>query len=48
MNMKKQFDNRLIDLMVDSTSYLVRETNACCGYTQSDEISLTWYGLIDK
>lgn len=36
----KPFDMGLIDLMVETTKYLVEETNACIGYTQSDEISL--------
>ena len=36
------FDPRLSELMVRTTSWLARETNACAGYTQSDEISLLW------
>ncbi len=36
----KPFDMGLIDLMVATTKFLVEETNACIGYTQSDEISL--------
>lgn len=28
--------------MIDTTKFLVEETNARCGYTQSDEISLCW------
>ncbi len=39
----RPFDIRLSALMVDSTKYLVRETGATVGYTQSDEISLIWY-----
>ena len=29
--------------MIETTKYLVKETNANCGYVQSDEISLVWY-----
>jgi tRNA(His) 5'-end guanylyltransferase len=29
--------------MVETVKYLVKETNANCGYTQSDEITLVWY-----
>lgn len=39
----RPYDERLSNLMVDCTKYLVSETNACCGYTQSDEITLAWY-----
>jgi tRNA(His) guanylyltransferase len=39
----RPFDKRLSDLMVETTKYLVKETNANCGYTQSDEITLVWY-----
>lgn len=38
----RPFDRRLSDLMIDTTAFLVRETNAAVGYTQSDEISLAW------
>lgn len=41
--LKRPFDERLSKLMVDTTKYLVKETNANCGYTQSDEITLVWY-----
>lgn len=37
------YDKRLHQLMVDVTCYLVAETNALVGYTQSDEISLVWF-----
>ncbi len=37
------YDKRLIDLMTLTTKFLVKETNALVGYTQSDEISLIWY-----
>jgi tRNA(His) 5'-end guanylyltransferase len=38
--LERPFDARLSDLMVATTKYLVEESNALCGYTQSDEISL--------
>lgn len=41
--LKRPYDERLSRLMVDTTKYLVKETNANCGYTQSDEITLVWY-----
>lgn len=39
----RPYDGRLSGLFIDTTRYLVQETDACCGYTQSDEISLVWY-----
>ncbi len=39
----KPFDQRLIDIMIDVASYLLKETGARCAYTQSDEISLCWH-----
>jgi tRNA(His) guanylyltransferase len=41
--LQRPFDRRLSQLMIDTVKYLVRETNAACGYTQSDEITLAWY-----
>jgi tRNA(His) 5'-end guanylyltransferase len=41
--LKRPFDERLSNLMIETTKYLVKETNANCGYTQSDEITLVWY-----
>jgi len=41
--LERPYDKRLSDLMIKTTEYLVKETNANCGYTQSDEISLVWY-----
>lgn len=38
----RPYDERLSKLMVATTKFLVEETNANCGYTQSDEITLTW------
>ncbi len=42
-DMERPYDERFINLMVATTKWLVEETNACFGYTQSDEISLAWY-----
>jgi tRNA(His) guanylyltransferase len=39
----RPYDVRLHNLMVEVTKGLVEETNACIGYTQSDEISLLLY-----
>ena len=39
----KPFSLGLIDLMIETTKYLVEETNALIGYTQSDEITLLLY-----
>lgn len=39
----RPFDRRMADLMIETTRLLVAETGACCGYTQSDEITLAWY-----
>jgi tRNA(His) guanylyltransferase len=41
--LKRPYDERLSNLMVETTKYLVKETNANCGYSQSDEITLVWY-----
>lgn len=41
--LERPYDRRLSDLMIDTVKFLVRETNAACGYTQSDEITLAWY-----
>jgi tRNA(His) 5'-end guanylyltransferase len=38
----RPFDKRLSDLMIDTATFLVRETGAVVGYTQSDEITLAW------
>lgn len=37
------FDGKLLQAMVDTTLHLLCETNACMGYTQSDEITLAWH-----
>jgi tRNA(His) guanylyltransferase len=39
----RPFDERLSNLMVNVTNFLVEGSNACIGYTQSDEISLVFY-----
>lgn len=41
--MDRPFDRRMSDAMIETTVHLVRETGACMGYTQSDEISLAWH-----
>ena len=41
--LKRPFDERLSQLMIDLTKYLVEISNANCAYTQSDEITLVWY-----
>src|SRR5579859_3955752 len=40
--LERPYDRRLSDLMIDTATFLVRETNAVVGYTQSDEITLAW------
>ena len=42
-HMKRPYDELMTNIMVDVTKFLVEETNAVIGYTQSDEISLAWY-----
>lgn len=41
--LKRPYDERLSRLMIETTKYLVKETNANFAYTQSDEITLAWY-----
>lgn len=41
--LQRPYDTRLVELMCHTTAYLVQETQARIGYTQSDEISLIWY-----
>lgn len=38
--LERPFDENLTNLMIDTTKFLVQETNAIVGYTQSDEITL--------
>lgn len=42
-NMSRPFDTNMSRMMIDTTKYLVEETHAIIGYTQSDEISLGWH-----
>ncbi len=41
--MARPYDETLSKMMTDTMLYLVRKTNACMGYTQSDEITLAWH-----
>lgn len=41
--MDRPYDKRMSDAMIATCEHLVRETNALCGYTQSDEITLVWF-----
>jgi len=41
--MKRPYDEKMSELMINTTKYMVEETNANIGYTQSDEISLVFY-----
>lgn len=43
--LRRPYDERFRDLMTEVTRRLVESTNACIGYTQSDEISLVWYSF---
>lgn len=42
LGMDRPFDERMTLAMIDTTVRLVKDTHACIGYTQSDEISLVW------
>jgi tRNA(His) guanylyltransferase len=41
-NLRRPFDKRLSQLMIDTTKYLVQECGCAWGYQQSDELSLCW------
>lgn len=41
--MERPYDERMSRCMVETTKYLVEQSDALIGYTQSDEISLAWY-----
>ena len=41
--MRRPYDERMTKLMVATTKFLVEETHAKIGYTQSDEINLAWH-----
>lgn len=40
--LRRPYDVDLSQLMIDTTKYLVEQTHAVVGYTQSDEITLAW------
>lgn len=40
--MNRPYDMAMSRMMIETTKYLVEETHARIGYTQSDEISLVW------
>jgi tRNA(His) guanylyltransferase len=44
-DLARPFDERFSRLMIATCRWLVRETHALVGYTQSDEITLTWYAV---
>lgn len=46
--LERPFDKNLVDLMTETTKFLVKETNAVVGYTQSDEITLILYSADRK
>jgi tRNA(His) guanylyltransferase len=46
--LERPFDNNLNQLMVETTKFLVKETNAIIGYHQSDEITLILYSADRK
>lgn len=41
--MARPYDPIMADCMVETAGELLAETNACCAYTQSDEITLAWH-----
>jgi tRNA(His) 5'-end guanylyltransferase len=42
-DLRRPYDERLSKLFVDTTRFLLEETGAKIGYTQSDEITLCWH-----
>jgi tRNAHis guanylyltransferase len=46
--MRRPYDPTMSEAMIDTTVQLVKETNACMGYTQSDEITLAWHSTDPK
>jgi tRNA(His) guanylyltransferase len=40
--MERPYSIRMSDVMIETTKYLIEHTHARCGFTQSDEINLTW------
>lgn len=47
-NMDRPYDIRLVNTMKEVTRFLVEETNALLGYTQSDEITLVYHSDEEK
>ena len=48
IGLEKPFDEKLTQLMTETVQFLVQETNAVVGYTQSDEITLILYSSDQK
>lgn len=46
--MDRPFDAAFSSCMIETMTALVRETGACMGYTQSDEITLAWHSRTTK
>ena len=46
--LQRPYDQRLSECMIETTKYLVKETHAKVGYTQSDEISLVWHVPVES
>lgn len=46
--MDRPYDARFSAAMEETALYLCKETNACLGYTQSDEITLAWLSTNPK
>lgn len=46
--LQRPYDMGLSQLMRETTIHLVRESQAVCGYTQSDEITLAWSGTAEQ
>lgn len=46
--MRRPYDPTMSEAMIEATVALVKETNACMGYTQSDEITLAWHSTDPK
>lgn len=44
--LEKPFSKAFILVMQETCKFLVKETNACLGYVQSDEISLGWENIV--
>lgn len=47
-DMVRPYDSVMTGCMITTTRQLVEETNACMGYTQSDEITLCWHSTDPK